>query len=114
MGLILITAGTSKFFSAGGFREYYAGLFSNPQLRLQMPDWMIQLYLSVIPFIELGLGIALFVVALKPWTVYAWYAIMASLLVGHYILQEWSAVNQMLPYFFLGMICHALPTGRDN
>jgi hypothetical protein len=34
---------------------------------------------------------------------------MLSLLVGHYVLQEWSAVNQMLDYFFLGLVCLILP-----
>ena len=110
MALILLTAGTSKFFSEGGFKDYYAGLFSNPSLRINVPDWMISLYLSGIPFIEVGLGLCLLLSRLKPYTVYAWYAFMASLLVGHYILQEWSAVNQMLAYFFLGMVCHLLPS----
>lgn len=110
MALILLTAGTSKFFSGGGFKDYYAGLFSNPSLRINVPDWMISLYLSGIPFIEVGLGLCLLLSRLKPYTVYAWYAFMASLLVGHYILQEWSAVNQMLAYFFLGMVCHLLPS----
>lgn len=113
MALILLTAGTSKFFSGGGFKAYYAGQFANDSLRIQVPESLINLYLTCIPFIEVGLGIALLITALKRYTVYAWYLFMASLLVGHYILQEWSAVNQMLAYFFLGMICHALPTKSD-
>lgn len=112
MALILLTAGTSKFFSGGGFQAYYGGLFANEALRLNPPQMLVDLYLTSIPFIEITLGLSLLVTALKPWTVYAWYAFMASLLVGHYILQEWSAVNQMLAYFFLGMLCHLLPTRR--
>jgi len=34
---------------------------------------------------------------------------MLSLLFGHYILQEWSAVNQMLDYIFLGLLRLVLP-----
>jgi uncharacterized membrane protein YphA (DoxX/SURF4 family) len=113
MALILLTAGTSKLFSGGGFKDYYSGLFANPDLRINIPPALIELYLSVIPFIEIGLGACLLITALKPYTVYAWYGFMASLLVGHYILQEWGVVNQMLAYFFLGMICHALPTKRE-
>lgn len=113
MALILLTAGTSKLFSIGGFQEYYSGLFANPDLRINMPAFLFESYLTIIPFIEIGLGLALLVAALKPYTIYAWYAFMASLLVGHYILQEWSAVNQMLGYFFLGFLCHALPTKRE-
>ncbi|MAK60693.1 MAG: hypothetical protein CMK09_06915 [Ponticaulis sp.] len=110
MALILLTAGTSKFFSGGGFADYYSGQFANEALRITLPGTLTQLYLTVIPFIEVALGAALLVSRLKPWTLYAWYAFMASLLVGHYILQEWSEVNQMLDYFFLGFLCHILPT----
>jgi len=64
--------------------------------------------------VEIGLGLALLIAAYKHITIWMWYGFMATLLLGHYILQEWSAVNQMLPYFFLGMICHILPSSRDN
>lgn len=113
MALILLTAGTSKFFSAGGFKAYYSGIFANPDLRINAPQMLVDLYLSAIPFIEIVLGFALLFVSLKRFTIWAWYGFMASLLVGHYILQEWSTVNQMLPYFFLGMIAHALPTYKS-
>lgn len=110
MALILLTAGISKFFSHGSFKAYYAGLFANEDLRLNFPAFTYEIYLALIPFIEVGLGAALLIVSLKRYTIWAWYAFMASLLVGHYILQEFSAVNQMLIYFVLGMICHILPT----
>ena len=113
MALILITAGISKFFSGGGFAAYYLGQFSSDALRINLPAGLVSLYLNLIPFIEVGLGFALLVSKLKPYTVYMWYAFMASLLVGHYVLQEWSAVNQMLAFFFLGMICHILPTKHN-
>lgn len=113
MALILLTAGTSKLFSAGSFKTYYLGLFTNDALRLNPPTGVVELYLAAIPYIELALGAALLVSALKRYTIYAWYAFMASLLVGHYLLQEWSSVNQMLGYFFLGMICHLLPTKNE-
>jgi len=113
MALILLTAGISKFFSGGGFKTYYSGLFGNDDLRLNFPAFTYDTYLTLIPFIEVGLGAALLFVAFKRYTIWAWYAFMASLLVGHYILQEFSAVNQMLTYFVLGMICHILPTKTE-
>lgn len=113
MAFILLTAGISKFFSHGGFKAYYSGLFGNEDLRLNFPAITYDTYLMLIPFIEVGLGAALLVVALKRYTIWAWYAFMASLLLGHYILQEFSAVNQMLVYFILGMICHILPTKTE-
>jgi len=113
MSLILLTAGISKLFSAGGFANYYSGQFAQDSLRINLPTSLVDIYLNLIPFIEIGLGAALLVTALKRYTVYAWYLFMASLLVGHYVLQEWSAVNQMLAYFFLGMICHLLPSKNE-
>ncbi len=108
MSVILLTAGTSKFVSDGGFADYYAGQFAG-ELRIVLPAVLVTAYLAVIPFIEIGLGIALLVTRLKPYTVYAWFGFMLSLLVGHYVLQEWSSVNQMLNYFFLGLLCLVLP-----
>lgn len=108
MSVILLTAGTSKFFSAGGFADYYAGQFAG-DLRITLPPALIRAYLMAIPFVEISLGLALLVTRLKPYTIYAWFAFMLSLLVGHYVLQEWSAVNQMLDYFFLGLLCLVLP-----
>lgn len=113
MALILITASASKFFGAGGFKAYYPGLFQNPDLRINIPAGLIDIYLTLIPFIEMTLGLCLLLPFLKRYTVWAWYAFMASLLVGHYILQEWSGVNQMLAYFFLGFLVHALPTRAE-
>ena len=72
----------------------------------------MNLYLVCIPFIEVGLGLALVVTRLKPYTVNVWFAFMISLLVGHYILQEWSTVNQMLDYIFLGLLCLVVPSHR--
>jgi len=113
MALTLFVAGTSKFFSAGGFKAYYSGIFGNPGLRINLPAFSYDIYLTLIPFIELGLAAALLIAPLKRYTIWAWYGFMASLLIGHYILQEWSAVNQMLLYFMLGMICHLLPTKAE-
>jgi uncharacterized membrane protein YphA (DoxX/SURF4 family) len=108
MVVILLTAGTSKFFSHGGFFEYYSKLFQG-DLRIRLPAPLVNAYLRAIPFIELGLGLALFSNRHKRIAVYGWFAFMLSLLVGHYILQEWSTVNQMLDYFLLGVLCMVLP-----
>lgn len=112
MVVILLTAGTSKFFSHGGFVEYYSGLFQG-DLRLQMPAILVNAYLQIIPFIEIGLGIALLSNRHKRLAVYGWFALMMSLLVGHYILQEFSSVNDMLDYFFLGLLCLVLPNHQS-
>ena len=112
MIVILLTAGTSKFFSSGGFFEYYSNLFQG-ELRIRIPGILVDSYLVAIPFIEIGLGIALFSNKHKGIVVYGWFAFMLSLLVGHYVLQEWSAVNQMIDYVFLGLLCLVLPSHRS-
>ena len=112
MVTILLTAGTSKFFSDGSFFEYYSMLFQG-DLRIRLPEFLINAYLQLIPYVEIGLGLALFSNRYKRLAMYAWFAFMLSLLVGHYILQEWSSVNQMLDYFFLGLLCFVLPNHRS-
>lgn len=105
---ILLTAGTSKLMSDGGFFAYYSDLFQS-DLRIVLPKSLVDLYLTLIPFIELTLAQVLLVPRLKPIGLLGWYGFMLSLLVGHYILQEWSSVNQLLNYFFLGFLFQALP-----
>lgn len=112
MVTILITAGISKFFSHGGFLAYYSNLFQG-NLRIQIPPYFINFYLQIIPFIEIGLGCALLSNRHKLLAVYGWFAFMLSLLIGHYILQEWSSVNEMLDYFFLGLLCLVLPNHQS-
>ena len=108
MILILLTAGTSKFFSQGGFFEYYSQLFQG-DLRINLTPLLVNLYLKATPFIEVFLGLALLSNKYKIFAVYGWFVFMLSLLFGHYILQEWSSVNQMLDYIFLGLLCFILP-----
>ena len=109
MILILLTAGTSKFFSDGAFYNYYSELFQG-ELRINLAESLVNLFLSLIPFIEISLGLALLSNKYKGYTVYAWLGFMLSLMFGHYILEEWSEVNQMLDYIFLGLLCLVLPT----
>lgn len=113
MVVILLTAGTSKFFSHGGFFAYYSNLFGQENLRIHLPPLLVNGYLQVIPFIEIGLGLFLLNNRYKRLAVYGWFAFMLSLLVGHYVLQEWSPVNEMLDYFFLGLLCLVLPNHRS-
>ncbi|PCJ90822.1 MAG: hypothetical protein COA46_09870 [Porticoccaceae bacterium] len=118
MILILVTAGTSKLFSQGGFFEYYSQLFQG-DLRINLAPFLVNLYLKATPFIEVFLGLALLSNKYKIFAVYGWFVFMLSLLFGHYILQEWSSVNQMLDYIFLGLLCFILPNhsswfSRDN
>ena len=108
MILILLTAGTSKFFSQGGFFEYYSQLFQG-DLRINLAPFLVNFYLKIIPFIEIFIGLALLSNKNKIYAVYGWFVFMLSLLFGHYILQEWSSVNQMLSYIFLGLLCLILP-----
>ena len=108
MILILLTAGISKFFSDGAFFDYYSVLFQG-ELRINLPGLLVNLFLCLVPFIEISLGLALLSNKHKDYTVYVWLGFMLCLMFGHYILQEWSAVNQMLDYIFLGLLCLVLP-----
>ena len=108
MIVILLSAGISKLFSGGGFSDYYSILFQG-DLRIRLPALLVDGYLAMIPFIEIGLGLALISNRWRLQAIYGWFAFMLSLLVGHYVLEEWSAVNQMLDYVFLGLLGLVLP-----
>ena len=108
MILILLTAGTSKFVSQGGFFEYYSQLFQG-NLRINIAPPLVNFYLLIIPYIEIFLGLALISNKFKLLALYGWFIFIWSLLLGHYILQEWSSVNQMLAYIFLGLLSFILP-----
>ena len=109
---IMLTAGTSKFFSQGDFQQYYLTQFQG-DLRIGLPPVLVGAYLEAIPFIEVLIGFALIFSRTRIVAIYAWFLFMLSLLVGHYVLQEWSAVNQMLDYFFLGLACLILPCHKS-
>jgi uncharacterized membrane protein YphA (DoxX/SURF4 family) len=112
MIVILLTAGTSKFFSQGGFQQYYLTQFQG-DLRISLPPLLVRAYLEAIPFIEILLGFLLIFGRTRIVAIYGWFLFMLSLLLGHYVLQEWSAVNQMIDYFFLGLACLILPNHRS-
>src|SRR5262249_45292641 len=101
---ILLTAGISKLFSHGEFFAYYSKAFQG-DLRIRMPEFLVNSYLRITPFIEIALGCLLMSHRYKKLAVYGWFAFMLSLLEGHYVMQEWSTVNEMLDYFFLGLLC---------
>jgi hypothetical protein len=104
MIVTLVTAGVSKFCSHGQFVEYYSGAFAAEKLRIHLPQWLIYGFLQATPFLELAIAAALSVTRLKPYSVYAWFAFFLSLEVGHYLLEEWSEVNQMIPFFLSGWL----------
>ncbi|MDX1405303.1 MAG: hypothetical protein R3192_12230 [Woeseiaceae bacterium] len=108
MIVILLTAGTSKFFSQGGFYQYYLAQFQG-DLRISLSPVLVGAYLRIIPFVEILLGLALIFARTRVIAIYGWFLFMLSLLVGHYVLQEFSVVNQMIDYFFLGLACLILP-----
>ena len=58
MAVILLTAATSKWFSDGGFADYYAGAFQAEGLRISLPAPLVYFYLHLIPYIETAVGLA--------------------------------------------------------
>jgi uncharacterized membrane protein YphA (DoxX/SURF4 family) len=108
MIVILLTAGTSKLFSQGAFFDFNSQLFQG-ELRIHLPPSLVNAFLTIVPFIEIGLGLFLISNRHRNLAVYAWFAFMLCLLFGHYVLQDWSTVNQMLDYIFLGLLCLVLP-----
>ena len=74
MVVTMLVAGISKFCSNGKFHDYYLLLFSNDNLRIQMPISLIDIYLTFIPFVEIAIGIGLI------WTKFRRYFIIMTIL----------------------------------
>jgi len=105
-----ITAGVSKFFSHGGFHDYYLARFSRPELRIHLPQFLPDIYLTIIPFIEVGLGIALLIPRSRRFFAVAFVFYFLSLSVGHYIMEEFLEVDVVLPLTLIGILDYILPS----
>jgi uncharacterized membrane protein YphA (DoxX/SURF4 family) len=86
MIITLLVAGISKFCSNGNFHKYYFKLFSNPDLRINPPSFLFDIYLSLIPFIEVGIAIALITSVKRRFFIVIWILYFISLEIGHYVL----------------------------
>lgn len=109
MIITLLVAGISKICSQGGFHDYYLLQFTNSSLRIQLPAIIYDAYLTMIPFIELLIGIVLLLTKYRRIFIVIWIAYFISLEVGHYILEEWMAVDAMIPFVLLGGAAYILP-----
>ena len=113
MIVTLLIAGISKFYSHGTFYSYYLQEFTKDTLRLQLPGSIYKVYLQLIPYLEVVLSLSLLWSRYRRYFTIAWVLYFISLEVGHYILQEWSAVNEMVPFILLGTTNYVLPAHRS-
>lgn len=104
-----LTAGVSKLCSKGGFQRYYAEVFRAPGLRIHLPPVLVDAFLATTPFIEIGIGIGLLWTAQRRHFATAFCVFFMSLEFGHYIMEQWSPVNEMIPFIILGAIEVMLP-----
>lgn len=113
MIVTLLVAGISKLCSHGAFHSYYLEQFTQAQLRIQLPAAIYNLYLSIIPLIELVIGAGLLWTAKRRIFIVSWVFYFISLEVGHYILEEWLAVDAMIPFVLLGVAAYILPAHQN-
>ena len=113
MIVTMLVAGVSKFCSHGTFHDYYLSQFSNGQLRIQLPYTLFDFYLMIIPFVEVAIGLGLIWSKQRRIFIVCWVFYFISLEVGHYILEEWMAVDAMIPFILLGVAAYILP-GYQN
>jgi len=109
MMITLLVAGISKFFSNGNFHTYYLKQFSNEALRINLPTFTFDIYLRLIPFIEVGIAIALITSIKRRFFIVVWIAYFISLEMGHYVLEEFTSANMIIPYILLGVFAYILP-----
>lgn len=110
MRLTLLVAGVSKFYSHGSFFDYYFHEFTKDTLRIQLPAFFYWVYLQAIPYLEIIIALSLTWSKYRRIFIMLWTSYFISLETGHYILEEWSAVNQMIPFILLGTFAYILPS----
>jgi hypothetical protein len=113
MIVTLLTAGVSKLFSHGSFAAWYGSHFAKPELRIHLPSMLVIAYLQAMPYLEIAIALGLAYTRLRKYFIYAWCFFFVVLEFGHYTLQEWANVNQMIPYIILGSFCLLLPHHRS-
>ena len=109
MIITLLVAGISKFCSNGNFHKYYLKLFTNPGLRINLPAFLFDIYLSLIPFIEVGIALALITGLKRRFFIVVWILYFISLEVGHYILEEFTSSDLIIPIILFGVAAYILP-----
>ena len=109
MVVTLATAGVSKLSTHGAFAQHYSDLFQAPGLRIHLPSLVVDAFLRLTPFLEIGIGLGLLWTPLRRYFVQAWCLFFMALEFGHYVLEQWSPVNEMIPYVLLGAVALMLP-----
>jgi uncharacterized membrane protein YphA (DoxX/SURF4 family) len=112
MLITLLIAGVSKFFSNGKFHSYYLKQFSNQELRINLPTFTFDFYLSLIPYLEVAIAITLFSSIKRRVFIVVWIAYFISLELGHYVLEEFTSANMIIPYILLGVLTYILPAHK--
>jgi uncharacterized membrane protein YphA (DoxX/SURF4 family) len=109
MAMTLLIAGISKFFSNGGFYGYYLKQFSNQDLRINLPTFSFDIYLTLIPYLEVGIGFVLLTSLKRRLFILVWIVYFMTLELGHYLLEEFTSANMIIPYIIMGVLAYMLP-----
>ena len=109
MAITLLIAGASKFCSEGGFHAYYLKQFSNEALRINLPILLFDTYLTLIPYLEVVIGLLLLTSIKRRLMIVIWIAYFISLELGHYLLEEFTSANMIIPYVVMGTLTYVLP-----
>jgi uncharacterized membrane protein YphA (DoxX/SURF4 family) len=112
MAMTLLIAGISKFFSNGGFYAYYLKQFSNDDLRINLPIFSFDIYLTLIPYLEVGIGFMLLTSLKRQLFIVVWIVYFMTLELGHYLLEEFTSANMIIPYIIMGVLAYMLPAHK--
>jgi hypothetical protein len=102
--ILLLVAGINKFYSHGAFDKYYLQQFANGEQRISLPSFLFNFYLDTIPFVEVGIAIALIMSLNRRFIIAIWILYFTTLEVAHYILKELTSVDLIIPYGFIGCV----------
>lgn len=111
--ILLLVAGINKFYSHGAFDKYYLQRFANGEQRINLPSFLFNFYLDTIPFVEVGIAIALILSLNRRFIIVVWILYFITLEVAHYILKELTSVDLIIPYCFLGCVSLGIACIRE-
>lgn len=114
MIITIFVAGVSKFFSHDNFYIYYSKLFSNDALRINLPAFSYDIFLRLIPFLEIAIAVALLTSYKRRFFIVVWIIYFLMLEIGHYILEEFTTVDLIIPFILLGTAAYILPSHDFN
>jgi len=76
---------------------------------MNLPAALVDLYITIIPFLEVAIALALITGFKRRLFVVVWVVYFMSLEFGHYVLEEFNSVDLIISIILFGIVDYILP-----